>query len=418
MAKFLFYIEPFIIRNDPIHFSSVLPNLFNALINNRTENEYFIYANKETIIKTIQQSDDYANHIILPTKQEGALFEENLIDWNNQGILFWKDLMKPSSLSEKYIKLIKDVYQRQSFDYIICWGTNYAVKQTAKELNAGFINMELGCSRPPYMDSLIADPWGVNGDSVLSQAILSDFETILESDAEADLLFSNQFDPTGYESSFAYLNSSVILNQVGKEKIAFIPLQLYDDANLLQYSSYKNVNDVIEDILPKLTAKGYTCIFKEHPATPLRYGSKYANLRAKVTALGYENVIWLTHNDHDIPNSKLYQLSDLIITVNSSAGFEALFYNKPLVVLGEAVYKIGGVFPSLNEFLSGFFNLEQYRKNIGKIRNFFLRKYLMPKEKANNASFLFPFLKFVGDMSKKNLTTKEIINKYWQYTSQ
>ena len=58
---------------------------------------------------------------------------------------------------ERNIKIFKP------FDYIICWGTNFAVKQAAKELDVGFSNMELGCSRIPFLDSLVADPWGVNG---------------------------------------------------------------------------------------------------------------------------------------------------------------------------------------------------------------------------------------------------------------
>ena len=412
MSKILFYVEPFPIRNSFVHFEGIFSNFSKSLLENKTEDEYYIYANAETLATLVKRFPTYEEHFLLPTDEEENYYRDLLKHWDSEGINLWKTLMSDSKLSDQFVQLIKGIYKRQSFDYIVCWGTNYAVKKAAKELKIGFINMELGCSRPPYMDSLCMDPWGVNGSSALSQSKISDFAAIESSVAQEDLLFSDNFSPKGYEASFSYFPCSTLLDKVGKEKIAFIPLQLYDDANLLQYSHYNTVEDVILDILPKLFKAGYTCVFKEHPCSPIRAGSNYANLKAKVTALAYPNVCWLTAEDSSLSNAKLYQMADVVITVNSSAGFEALFYNKPVVVLGDAVYKVQGVFPTLQEYLSGQFDLERYKRNIGKIRHFFLTNYLVSKEKANDSTFFFPFLKFVGDMSKEHLSTKEIIEKY------
>lgn len=416
MSKILFYVEPFPIRNSFIHFSGIFSNFSKALLENKTENEYYIYANAETLVALARQFPEYEEHFLLPAEEEEEFFHQFLKNWDSAGIDSWKQLMSDSAVSDQFVQLIKNLYQRRPFDYIVCWGTNYAVKKAAKELKIGFINMELGCSRPPYMDSLCMDPWGVNGASSLSQSKIKDFANIAATDAQEDLLFSDNFSPKGHEASFSYFNCSSLLDKIGEEKIAFIPLQLYDDANLLQYSPYETVEEVILDILPKLTEKGYTCVFKEHPCSPIRAGSNYANLKAKVTALAYPNVCWLTAKDSSLSNAKLYQMAEVIITVNSSAGFEALFYDKPVIVLGEAVYKVKGVFPTLQEYLNGKFNPEQYKKNIGKIRHFFLSHYLMSKEKAEDARYFFSFMKFVGDMSKEKLSTREIIERYYHWT--
>ncbi len=415
MSRFLFYVEPFPIRNQFTHFQNVINDNFGmALLDNQTEHEYYIYANKPTLLQMEKINAEYANHFIIPTKDETALFEDCWALWDDEGINKWKKLMSQSPLSNTFKNMIRNIHKRCPFDYICCWGTNYAVQAAAKELRIGFIDMELGCSRKPYFDSLAIDPWGVNGSASISKSMIDDFADIPVSDAKNDLLFVNGLDSTAYESQFTYLNNSAILNKISVKKLAYVALQLYDDANLLQYAPYNTVEEVLMNILPDLKKAGYTCIIKEHPLSAQRPGSNFANIKAKVYALGFDNVIWLTAQDVNISNSVLYRISDVVITTNSSVGFEALFFEKPVVVLGDAVYKVGGVFPTLKEFLAHQFNPEQYTVQIGKIRNFFLNYYLFPKIDATKSTRFFPFLKFVGDMSKKEMTTKEIIEAYYK----
>lgn len=413
MAHFLFYVEPYPIRNTFVHFRSILDNFKESLLRNTTAHTYSIYANGSTLAELTKQHAEYAPHFLAPTKDEDALFRSHFVDWYTQGITRWLELMRESELSEQYVQLICDLHARRPFDYIICWGTNYAVKKAARKLGIGFINMELGCSRPPYLDSLAADPHGVNGGAALAHASVDDLAAVESTSATDDLWFADPHHFTGYESVYAYTNCPPLLERAGKEKMAFIPLQLFDDANMLRYAPYNTVEEVVLDIAPKLTEAGYTCIFKEHPASHLRKGSNYANLKAKVTALGYDRVLWLTHLDRCIPNAKLYQLADLVITVNSSTGFEALLFDKPLVVLGEAVYKVAGLFPTLDDYLAGRFDAERYRTLAGKLRHFFLHDYLISKEDANRPDFFFPHLEFVGELSKQpHLTPKDIIEAY------
>ncbi len=417
MSSFLFYVEPHPIRNMFTHFFTILDNFAKALDDNKTEHRFYIYGNRETLLEYSKRHKNWEENFILPTKKEYEFFESCLTEWDNGGIEKWEELMEDTDLSRQYTKLIKQIYHRQKFDYIVCWGTNFAVKQAAKELKIGFINMELGCSRAPFLDSLVADPWGVNGSSALSKSDIADFKNIPATNVQDDFLLSGGINSQAYESKFSYLNATQILNKIGNKKVALISLQLYDDANQVHYSPFESVKAVLEKILPLLCKKDYVCLIKEHPASNLRKGSENANFEAKLYALNFENVVWLTHKDKNIENSTLFQLADVVITVNSSSGFEALFYDKPVIVLGDAVYKAKHVFPTLENYLRGHFNYKTYQTNIGKIRNFFLNYYLFSHEKANDSAFFFPYLKFIGDMSKENLTVEEIINRFIAYRS-
>lgn len=415
MTKFLFYTEPFPVRNEFTHFCNVWDNIAVALDKKNDEYDFSIYGNLDTLVEIQKKHSDWEKYFTLPTKEESALFNSCLTDWDNGGIEQWQELMRDSQLSQEYIRLIKNVHRRYPFDHIVCWGTNYAVKQAAKELNVGFIDMELGCSRLPFMDSLVADPWGVNGAAVLAHSDISDFENVRESDVRTDFLFSNGIKSDAYEAMFAYTNSSELLNKIGNQKIAFIALQLYDDANMIEYSRFSDVEDVLRTVLPALKQAGYCCIVKEHPASNVRHGSEYANLKAKMYALDFDNVIWLTARDKIISNSILFKMSDVVITVNSSSGFEALYYEKPVIVLGDAVYNVANVFPTLDEFLNEQFDYDAYLHKIRKIRHFFLQSYLIPHPQSGKTDGFFPYLRFIGDMSKQKMTTRQIIDAFLNY---
>lgn len=212
---------------------------------------------------------------------------------------------------------------------------------------------------------------------------------------------------------FSYFNDHRLLSAAESgRKIAFIPLQLYDDANLIMYSPYNEVVNVLEDILPRLSASGYLCIIKEHPASSVRRGSALANHKARKYAENFENIIWLNADYKNFPNALLFKMADVVITVNSSVGFEALLYDKDVIVLGDAVYKVKGLFPDLETYLSGKWNKKNYVKNIAKLRHFFLKHYLIKDNYFSHPDLFVRKITTIGDMSKKSLTAGQIIRAF------
>lgn len=412
MKKILIYLEPHPIRNSMVAFANVVVK-FAPLMSALNRDCFKFYA-ASPLIGRMSGFDFFAeleHHLVYPLAEEDAFFNSHMSDWDKKGMKIWIDLMSGGKVATKYEKLISNIHARYPFDYIIHWGTNSAVKSAAAKLNVGYIDMELGCSRLPFKDTLVMDPWGVNGASSISQAQCSDFDGIEESDSREDLLTQCE-GSSAYEAMFEPVRQHELLKRMGEPKIAFIPLQLYDDANLLQYSPYDEVINVLEDILPKLKAAGYTCIIKEHPASSHRKGSAAANEKAYHYAQQYDNVTWLGEKYKDISNTFLFKISELIITVNSSTGFEALYYEKTVVVLGDAVYKPRGVFPTLDEYLRGDFSYDEYKHATARIRNFFLKHYLLRNDVLENWNKFISMVQFIGDMSRENLTTADIVKRF------
>lgn len=414
MSKYLVYIEPHPIRNSMSMYGNVIKFFKNFIKINGDEDAKY-YSNREMLEKGIKTFPEIKDKCIFPSTEDEAFFSSQLVDWDREGICVWNKLMDyDSSVTNQYVDIIVRLHEEYAFDYIICWGTNGATRKAAKILNIGFIDMELGCSRAPYLDTIAMDPWGVNGASTISKSSISDFENVKFADGYDDLLnFGFDHGSLAYEELFRYVPSDELRDLLGKkEKVAFIPLQLYDDANLLKYSPYERILDILVDILPKLTREDYICIIKEHPGSINRKGAQQANEQAKNYAKNFSNVIWMSKESAEISNTFLFQVADVVVTVNSSTGFESLFFEKPLVVLGDAVYKVGGVFPKLSEYLSGAFDYSLYRKNIRLIRSFFYRYYLLDCSVFDKPKKLLEKIKKIGDLSKKDLGTREIVQWY------
>ncbi|WP_449373259.1 rhamnan synthesis F family protein [Arthrobacter psychrolactophilus] len=198
--------------------------------------------------------------------------------------------------------------------------------------------------------------------------------------AEALYGYSANVEALPYEQQFLPLDggdwSTRILGTT--QKIAYLPLQLHDDANLLRFSKYETVEDVVLDVVPKLAAAGYLTVVKTHPAAKSRHQSQAAFALAKAALRPWaDDVVWLDATKAVYNNAQLAALADLVVTVNSSVGFESLYYDKVVSVLGDAVYKPTGLFPDLDEAISDDFDMPTYRHGIGLLRRFMFGGYLV-----------------------------------------
>ena len=59
-----------------------------------------------------------------------------------------------------------------------------------------------------------------------------------------------------------------------------------------------------------------------------------------------------------LSTAQLVATSDAVITVNSSVGFEAFFYDKPVALLGDAVFAPKNSLPTPEELLAGVPDIE------------------------------------------------------------
>lgn len=83
--------------------------------------------------------------------------------------------------------------------------------------------------------------------------------------------------------------------------------------------------------------------------------------------------------------------SQLVITINSTVGIEALIYHKPVIILGNAFYNIKGITYSLQDFddlstaISYALKNELNHELIDKFLYFLRYEYLVESGKNNNS---------------------------------
>ncbi len=120
------------------------------------------------------------------------------------------------------------------------------------------------------------------------------------------------------------------------------PLQLHFDFQILAYSPYPQMEEALEEVLVSFrnhAPAGARLAVKEHPWDPgLPNWERHVHRRAR--ALGLEDRVWyLRGGDLD----RLIAGSAGVVLVNSSSGLRALELQRPLKVLGSAVFDVPGL---------------------------------------------------------------------------
>lgn len=421
--RVLFYIEPHPLRDSQVHFRAVAKEFLPLLVST-PHLDARMFANRATFDQIKESLSPHEKRLILPTDEEEAIFARYSQDWITVGVKAWLELMAGTGkVSDDYQEVLERIWQRFPFDIIVHWGENGAVTRFIKDRTITRIAMELGCTRPPFLDTLVMDPYGTNGAGMVPKLSIDELREIVGSvpmsRQEAMLAYSQSIEAKPYAQQFQPLPGDLVHRVSRAEKLAFLPLQLFDDANLLRFSPYETLSDVVLDVVPKLAAAGYTTIITPHPATKHRPQGAYTTSLAKAALSEWaERVIWLEPGAERPENSQLIALSDVVLTVNSSVGFEALYFDKPVVVLGSAVYKPRDLFPTLDDFLAGRFDHAAYLEGIGWLRRFFLGGYLQSQRVRTDASTFERLVGLIDRLYRLHGDDPVAVAKgFWQVTS-
>src|SRR5690606_577085 len=100
------------------------------------------------------------------------------------------------------------------------------------------VAMELGCTRSPFLQSVAMDPFGTNGAALTSRLTIKDICQAVNgarmSHHEAILAYSQDMSAKPYEQQFLPMPHELAEAVRQSQRLVFLPLQLYDDANLLR----------------------------------------------------------------------------------------------------------------------------------------------------------------------------------------
>ena len=138
-----------------------------------------------------------------------------------------------------------------------------------------------------------------------------------------------------------YFKKKNMKNITFKKKYIFAPLQVKTDTQTLVHSDYNNMVEFMEDTIQgvKEYRKKYNSnielVFKEHPMDcgKVSYDDFYVKYK------GYTWIKFLKNGN----TKEIIKNSDMVITINSTVGLEAIEEYKPVICMGRAFYNIDGI---------------------------------------------------------------------------
>jgi capsular polysaccharide export protein len=153
----------------------------------------------------------------------------------------------------------------------------------------------------------------------------------------------------------------------------FVPLQVYNDAQIFHHSPFHDVTDFIETVLHSFADNAPPdtyLVLKHHPLDRgHRHYGRFIKNRAK--QLGIKKRVYYVH---EVSLPKMLRFAKGVVTINSTVGLSSLYHQTPVKVLGNAFYDIGGLTyqGSLDRFWS--FPGKVIYTNFLKYKNFIVFK--------------------------------------------
>lgn len=154
-------------------------------------------------------------------------------------------------------------------------------------------------------------------------------------------------------------------------------LQVYNDSQIRNHSPYDDVKSYIIDLMCSFARKApgnAFLVIKHHPMD--RGHRLYGRLIKKLgKRLGISRrVVYV----HDLPMPELLSHAKAVVTINSTVGISALIHNKPIKVMGSALYAIKGL--TYQESLHQFWNSE-FKPDMNLFKKF--RTHLLENTQVN-----------------------------------
>ncbi len=114
----------------------------------------------------------------------------------------------------------------------------------------------------------------------------------------------------------------------------FVPLQVPGDSQLRLFGGlYRTVPELIAMLckMAPLLPEGWHIRVKEHPSSPVSFADLIPAREARI------------HIDNSTDTFSQVQAAQLVLTTNSSVGLEAMFFEKPVVAVGDCFWAIQGI---------------------------------------------------------------------------
>jgi len=127
-------------------------------------------------------------------------------------------------------------------------------------------------------------------------------------------------------------------SDLAAQRFLFCPLQVQDDTQVTRFSGWCDGMDgflaALSDAVENLPS-GWSLRVKEHPSSRRSLAPRLTDMQAR-------------HGDRLVVDNRTDTFEQVaasrgVVTLNSSVGLQAFFHDKPVVVLGDALFRIPGV---------------------------------------------------------------------------
>jgi len=257
-----------------------------------------------------------------------------------------------------YISYVVKYFEQFSPEFIfIKNGFNFRrniLVQAAKLFNKQVIYTEEGYVRTPSMYSKLVDKQGINFEGSLTHK--RDYRELSNEENERLSEFLEEFHREMDQTD-------CLPEKYGK--FIFLALQVEIDTQIVYYSPlYQKMIEVVNDVF-KNKPSDVNLVVKPHPLW-----QKEEMLKAINQLANDRNDIFL---DVESSTHSLIKQSIGTVVINSTVGFEALTYYKPVVVLGQAFYGHKGFTIDVNhgnDLKTALQAIEGFQPDISRLNSF------------------------------------------------
>lgn len=224
-------------------------------------------------------------------------------------------------------------FERTPNTVAVAWnglnGTRRVFMDAAKDAGNRTLFFELA----PFADRITIDPKGVNFANSLPRDPTP--YTAWAASSGANLQSWHGLRDTITQRQPATSHAGADIAPRINAPFVFVPLQVPGDSQLRLYGgAFKTVKQFVDTILDVAhnCPDGWEIRIKEHPsAAPL--------VKAAIDASGARNVVL----DNITDTFEQVKQAELIVTVNSSVGMEAMFFEKSVVACGDCFWAMEGI---------------------------------------------------------------------------
>lgn len=131
------------------------------------------------------------------------------------------------------------------------------------------------------------------------------------------------------------------LTRICAEPFFLVPLQVFNDAQLLHHSSFTSIAQFIRLVLESYQRSGISArlVFKHHPMDRghVHYGRLIREISMQLGIRGQVEYV------HDVHLPTLLKHTAGVVTINSTTALQAFYHGAPVKVMGDAFFDLPGL---------------------------------------------------------------------------